>query len=246
MLAALYRRDPAYEGVFRIAVRSTGSSAGRIAPPAAVPGTSSFLPHLETPLRRLSGVPPVPAARAGGGPPDWLRPLLAAADADPTRRFLGRRDPRQGVDPGECAAGSTSITGLPSRPTAEPGDSRLRSGRSGMERRCRDRARPGLRLALRVSTRFRSAVVFSADHRVAPSQPIATKRLLTPLGPMLACATPPRGPRLLEFPIGGCSSASSSGSAALAGLPYPGRARSSIAPRSSSGATSPATSRPSA
>jgi AraC family transcriptional regulator of adaptative response/methylated-DNA-[protein]-cysteine methyltransferase len=201
MLAALYRRDPAYEGVFVIAVRSTGifcrpNCPARPPAPENVEFFASPRDALFAGYRACLRCRPLEPA---GAPPDWLRPLLAAADANPTRRFSDAEIRAQGVDPGRVRRwfhkhhGMTfQAYGRARRLAAALGQ--IKNGAPVLETAL-DQGYDSLSgFNAAFAQLFGVPPTIASHHRT----PIATKRLLTPLGPMLACATP-RGLCLLEF-----------------------------------------------
>jgi AraC family transcriptional regulator of adaptative response/methylated-DNA-[protein]-cysteine methyltransferase len=89
MLRALARRDDAYEGVFVVAVRTTGifcRPGCRARTPK--PGNVEFFPEARAAL--LAGYRPCRRCRPLEPPdraPDWLRPLLERVDTEPARRW---------------------------------------------------------------------------------------------------------------------------------------------------------------
>ncbi len=101
MLRAFLAGDPSYEGVFVTGVRTTGifcrpSCTARKPRPEHV----DFFPTCEEavasgyrPCRRCRPLEPL------GGAPEWLRPLLGAVEADPTRRWLDSDLRALGHDP---------------------------------------------------------------------------------------------------------------------------------------------------
>src|SRR5687767_3356042 len=89
MLRALTRRDAAYEGVFVIAVRTTGVFC-RPACPARTPRPENVDFFSSARAALLAGYRPCRRCRPlepAGGAPDWLRPLLSRVDANPERRW---------------------------------------------------------------------------------------------------------------------------------------------------------------
>ena len=101
MLDAFLRRDPSFDGLFVTAVTSTGifcrptCSARRPLP--------EHLSFFATPGEALiAGYRPClrcrPLERAGA-PPEWLRSLLAAVEAEPTRRWSDHELRRRGLSP---------------------------------------------------------------------------------------------------------------------------------------------------
>jgi AraC family transcriptional regulator of adaptative response/methylated-DNA-[protein]-cysteine methyltransferase len=89
MLTAVMSRDAGYDGVFVTAVRTTGifcrPSCSAKKP---LPGHVAFYPTAREAL--IAGFRPCLRCRpleAAGEAPEWLRPLLAQVEEDPTRRW---------------------------------------------------------------------------------------------------------------------------------------------------------------
>ena len=101
MMDAFLRRDPAYEGVFITAVRTTGifcrtTCTARKPNPENVEFYGSSRDALMAgyrPCRRCRPLRPL------GEAPRWLSPILEAVDADPTRRWKDQDLRELGVDP---------------------------------------------------------------------------------------------------------------------------------------------------
>ena len=101
MMDAFLRRDPAYEGIFITAVRTTGifcrtTCTARKPNPENVEFYGSSRDALMAgyrPCRRCRPLRPL------GEAPRWLSPILEAVDADPTRRWKDQDLRELGVDP---------------------------------------------------------------------------------------------------------------------------------------------------
>lgn len=101
MMDAFHRRDPAYEGVFVTAVRTTGifcrtTCSARKPNPENVEFFGTCRDALLAgyrPCKRCSPLTPV------GEAPAWLAPVLEAVDADPARRWRDQDLRDMGVDP---------------------------------------------------------------------------------------------------------------------------------------------------
>src|SRR5687767_5718978 len=89
MLAAVRRRDPSYDGLFVIAVRTTGIFC-RMGCPARAPKPENVEFYASAAEALRAGYRPCkrcqPLARRGEAP-DWLSPLLAEVERAPTRRW---------------------------------------------------------------------------------------------------------------------------------------------------------------
>jgi AraC family transcriptional regulator of adaptative response/methylated-DNA-[protein]-cysteine methyltransferase len=101
MLEAFLERDPTYDGVFVTGVRTTGifcrpTCAAKKPRPEHV----AFFPTSRDALH--AGYRPCRRCRpleAAGAPPEWLRPLLDAVEADPTRRWSDEDVRSRGASP---------------------------------------------------------------------------------------------------------------------------------------------------
>jgi AraC family transcriptional regulator of adaptative response/methylated-DNA-[protein]-cysteine methyltransferase len=101
MYRALVRRDPAYEGVFWVGVRTTGIFC-RPTCPARRPRRENveFFPRLADAL--TSGYRPCKQCRplvARGDTPDWIAALLRLVDANPFERIREADLRRRGLEP---------------------------------------------------------------------------------------------------------------------------------------------------
>jgi len=101
MLAAFERRDGGYEGIFIVAVRTTGIFC-RPTCPARRPRPENVEFFADPPAAAAAGYRPClrcrPLERAGT-PPEWLRGLLEALEAAPGRRWRDRDLRELGMDP---------------------------------------------------------------------------------------------------------------------------------------------------
>ena len=89
MYRALVERDSTYEGVFVVAVKTTGIFCRPVCPARKPrPDNVEFFADVRRAL--LAGYRPCKRCRPlekAGAPPSWLRPLLAAVEDDPGRRW---------------------------------------------------------------------------------------------------------------------------------------------------------------
>jgi AraC family transcriptional regulator of adaptative response/methylated-DNA-[protein]-cysteine methyltransferase len=101
MLRALAHRDPAYDGLFLTAVRTTGVFCRPVCP-ARTP-RSENVTFFATPAEAIrAGFRPCKRCRpleSAGAPPEWAKRLLAAIDADPSRRWRDEDLRERGLGP---------------------------------------------------------------------------------------------------------------------------------------------------
>ena len=94
------RRDADFDGVFVVAVRTTGIFCRPSCPARPLPKNREFFPTPADALR--GGYRPCKRCKpllAGGGVPDWLGRLLDRIDADPVSRLPDKELRALGVDP---------------------------------------------------------------------------------------------------------------------------------------------------
>jgi AraC family transcriptional regulator of adaptative response/methylated-DNA-[protein]-cysteine methyltransferase len=201
MLAAVRRRDARYEGVFVLAVRTTGVACRPGCPARAPrPENLEFFPDLQAaeaagfrPCRRCR------PERAAGAAPPWmaelereleLRPQRALSDADLVARGL---EPRRVRRAWLARTGTTFHAWQRARRLGLAHEA-LRAGRDGDE--------AGFDAGYASASGFREAFakLFGAPPaRAARTQRLLRARLLpSPLGPILAAASD-QGLCLLEF-----------------------------------------------
>lgn len=200
MMDAFLRRDPAYEGVFITAVRTTGifcrtSCTARKPNPENVEFYGSCREALLAgfrPCKRCRPLKPL------GEAPPWLAPVLDAVDSDPTRRWQDEDLRGLGVDPTRVRRWFQAHHGMTFH-----GYSRARrlGAALGQIQDGRDVTRTAF------DAGYDSVSGFSeAFRKLAGAPPTALKdapvvhatRIPTPLGPMVAAATD-RTLLLLEF-----------------------------------------------
>lgn len=200
MMDAFLRRDPAYEGVFITAVRTTGifcrtSCTARKPNPENVEFYGSCREALLAgyrPCKRCRPLKPL------GEAPPWLAPVLDAVDSDPTRRWQDEDLRGLGVDPTRVRRWFQAHHGMTFH-----GYSRARrlGAALGQIQEGRDVTRTAF------DAGYDSVSGFSeAFRKLAGAPPSALKdapvvhatRIPTPLGPMVAAATD-RTLLLLEF-----------------------------------------------
>jgi AraC family transcriptional regulator of adaptative response/methylated-DNA-[protein]-cysteine methyltransferase len=97
---AVARRDPDFDGVFVVAVRTTGIFCRPSCPARSLPRNRDYLPAPADALR--AGYRPCRRCRpllVGGAVPDWVARLLDHVESDPARRLPDKELPALGVDP---------------------------------------------------------------------------------------------------------------------------------------------------
>jgi AraC family transcriptional regulator of adaptative response/methylated-DNA-[protein]-cysteine methyltransferase len=200
MYRALLDRDGSYEGIFFVAVRTTGIFC-RPTCPARKPKRENVEFFASGREALLHGYRPCKLCRplgAKGEVPDWLRPLLDEIDRDPTIRLKDADLRERGLEPNRVRRWFKTNHGLTFQTylrTLRISDAfgRIRHGdkvvdaafESGYE------SLSGFTETFKRLTRY--SPVGSKHRRL-----INVTRILTPLGPMLAGATE-RGVCLLEF-----------------------------------------------
>ena len=100
MQRAVDRRDADFDGVFVVAVRTTGIFCRPSCPARPLPKNRVFLPTAGDALR--AGYRPCKRCRpllAGGATPDWVGQLLDHVETDPARRLPDKSLRAIGVDP---------------------------------------------------------------------------------------------------------------------------------------------------
>lgn len=100
MTRAVARRDADFDGVFVVAVRTTGIFCRPSCPARALPQNREYLPTPGDALR--AGYRPCRRCHpllAGGAVPDWVATLLDHMEADPARRLADKELRALGIDP---------------------------------------------------------------------------------------------------------------------------------------------------
>ena len=200
MYRALVERDTAYEGVFVAGIRSTGIFC-RPGCPARRPredrveffaGARDALFAGYRPCRRCRPLEPA------GASPAWLRPLLAAFEADPARPWRDADLRALGLDPGRVRRWFRAHHGMTFQTYAR---GRRLGAALGSLREGTAIVDVGLDHGWESLSGFREAfgrLVGEPPGRGRGRVPIHLARILTPLGPMIAAATDD-GICLLEF-----------------------------------------------
>jgi AraC family transcriptional regulator of adaptative response/methylated-DNA-[protein]-cysteine methyltransferase len=201
MYDALVRRDPAFEGLFVVGVKTTGIFC-RPTCPARKPKPDSVEYFAAAQGALLSGYraclrcrPLEPAGQA----PAWLRGLLAEIEASPARRFTDADLEEQGLEPARVRRWFQSNHGM----TFHAYQRARRLGSAlGRIRQGAPLTDTAYDAGFESESGFRDAFakLFGAPPgraRVAATPAMVT-RISTPLGPMVAAATD-RALLLLEF-----------------------------------------------
>jgi AraC family transcriptional regulator of adaptative response/methylated-DNA-[protein]-cysteine methyltransferase len=200
MYDALLRRDPCYEGVFVVGVNTTGVFC-RPTCPARKPRRDNvaFFPSSRDAL--AAGFRPCKRCRPlepHGSPPEWLRPLLEAVEADPGRRWRDFDLRERGLDPARVRRWFLAQHEV----TFHAYQRARRLGAAlGRIRLGADLTEAAFDAGYESVSAFRDA--FAKRFGSTPgssrgSRPLEVTRLLTPLGPMVAGAVD-EGLCLLEF-----------------------------------------------
>jgi AraC family transcriptional regulator of adaptative response/methylated-DNA-[protein]-cysteine methyltransferase len=200
MLAAFLRRDSEYDGLFFTGVRTTGifcrtTCSARKPKPENVeffPSTSQALFAGYRPCLRCRPLEP------RGQTPEWLRPLLARIEGDPTARVRDRDLVVLGLDPGRVRRWFRRNHGM----TFHAYQRARRLGSALEEiREGRDVTSTAFDHGFDSLSGFNTA--FARFAGAAPTRSkecplIQITRILTPLGPMIAAASE-EALHLLEF-----------------------------------------------
>lgn len=200
MYQALARRDTAYEGVFVVAVRTTGVFC-RPTCPARKPKPDNVEFFATTRDALTAGFRPCKRCRPlerGGEPPAWLCGLLADVDQDPARRWTDADLRACAVDPARVRRWFQRHHGM----TFHAYQRARRLGAAlGRLRNGDDLTRAAFDSGYESLSGFREAFarLFGGPPGGGRNTPTAAvTRIITPLGPMVAAATDD-GVCLLEF-----------------------------------------------
>ena len=191
MYAALVRRDSHYEGIFIVAVRTTGIFC-RPTCPARKPKANNVEFFSTTCEALLAGYRPckrcVPMEPAGAAP-SWLAGLLAKLEEDPTRRWKDRDLRDMGLAPERVRRWFQKHHGM----TFQAYQRARRLGAAlGQLRQGADLTHTAFDHGYESLSGFRDAfqaVFGSAPGRSRNSTQVVVSRVLSPLGAMLAAAT---------------------------------------------------------
>jgi len=200
MYGAMVRRDRSYDGVFFVAVKTTGIFCRPTCParkpnPENVeyfPGVRDALAAGYRPCRRCRPMEPP------GGVPEWLSGLMEEVERDPSRRWTDADIRSMAVDPARVRRWFRQHHGM----TFQAYQRARRLGLAlGRIRAGEDLTRAAYDHGYESLSGFREAfarLVGETPGRSRQAPTVLVTRLLTPLGPMVAGATDD-GVCLLEF-----------------------------------------------
>jgi AraC family transcriptional regulator of adaptative response/methylated-DNA-[protein]-cysteine methyltransferase len=200
MYAAVERRDASFEGVFFTAVRTTGVFC-RPNCPARTPARENVEFFASARDAIFAGYRPCLRCRPlepAGAAPEWLRPLLAEIEADPNGRIRDAELRRRGLEPERVRRWFLRHYGMTfqafQRGARLAGAlARLRAGAAVTD--------TALDSGFESLAGFNEAfqrLLGTAPSRSAGAGLLHARRILTPLGPMIAVASG-AGLCLLEF-----------------------------------------------
>lgn len=200
MYRAVTARDPSYEGVFVLGVRTTGIFC-RPGCPARTPKRANvqFFPAPRDAV--LAGYRPCSRCRPlepSEQPPEWLSGLLEAFDADPARRWRDADLRELGLEPARVRRWFQKRHGLTFHAYAR---SRRLAAALGQMRDGDDATGVAFDHGYESLSGFRDAfgkLFQTTPGRSAGARVLCVDRIATPLGPML-CIASDDGVCLLEF-----------------------------------------------
>lgn len=200
MYQASVRRDASYEGVFILAVKTTGIFC-RPTCTAKKPHARNVEYFTTVAEAQSAGYRPCKRCRPlepHGEPPLWLRPLLAAVEQDPSRRWTDTDLRAMDIEPTRVRRWFRDHHGL----TFHAYHRARRLGLAlGRIRHGEDLTATGFTLGFDSPSGFRDAfekLFGRTPGRSRRAASVIVTHLLTPLGPMVAGATD-QGICLLEF-----------------------------------------------
>lgn len=200
MHRAFESRNSSYDGIFITAVQTTGIFC-RPSCPAKKPNRNNveFFPSTRDAL--FAGYRPCKRCRPmepSGVVPSWIRPLVSEVEANPAKRWNDSDLRAQGLDPSRVRRWFKANHGM----TFHAYQRGMRLGNALEElRNGGDINRTAFDHGYESLSGFRQAfkqIVGDAPGRSRGTEQVYFKRMLTPLGPMLAAATE-QGVCLLEF-----------------------------------------------
>ena len=192
MLRAFLGRDPSYEGIFVTAVRTTGIFCRPTCParrprPEHVEFFSTAHDALFAGYRPCHRCRPMETA---GAPPTWLRPLLAEIEADPARRWTDTDLVAAGLSPTRVRRWFQQAHGMTFHAYCRAARLGTAMRRIGAGDRVTDAAFDhGWESLSGFNEAFRRVFGAPPTTTSRSGPPLLARRILTPLGPMVACAT---------------------------------------------------------
>ncbi len=200
MYKALLKKDPSYEGVFMVAVKTTGIFC-RPTCPAKKPRRDNCEFYESPRTALLAGYRPCKRCRPlepEGERPDWIRPVLDALQENPGTRMKDSDLRERGFEPSRVRRWFNAHHGI----TFQGYQRLLRLGEALGRLRLGDEiTQVAYEFGYESLSGFRDAFqrLFNETPGNRNGQAVVTvNRILTPLGPMLA-GTSERGICLLEF-----------------------------------------------
>jgi AraC family transcriptional regulator of adaptative response/methylated-DNA-[protein]-cysteine methyltransferase len=191
MMDAFQRGDPAYEGIFLVAVRTTGIFC-RLGCRARKPKPENveFLPSAHAAL--LAGYRPCLKCRPlapAGAPPEWLAAVLGAVEDDPTRRWRDGDLRALGLEPDRVRRWFQQHHGMTFLAYSRARRLGLALGRIQRGTRVTEAALDsGYESLAGFHEAFRR-LLGSAPREARGATVVTVARISTPLGPMMAGAT---------------------------------------------------------
>lgn len=201
MVRALEAHDPSYEGLFLVAVRTTGVFCRPTCRPPRPPKPENVDFYATVAECLFAGYRPcrlcAPAV-APGAPPAWLAELVEAVEADPARRFGEAELRARGLTKARVRRGFLATYGVT---FAAYGRARRLASAFTAIREGDGAAGASVDAGFESESGFREAFerAFGASPRDASGlHPLLVRRIETPVGGFLAGATD-RGIALFEF-----------------------------------------------
>jgi AraC family transcriptional regulator of adaptative response/methylated-DNA-[protein]-cysteine methyltransferase len=191
MYDALVRRDTQYEGTFILGVKTTGIFC-RPSCPARKPQARNVEYFASCRDAVLAGYRPCRRCRPleqDGAPPEWLRDLLIAIEADPERRWRDADLRARGLEPARVRRWFSRVHGL----TFHGYQRARRLGVAlGRIRQGADLTDTAYGIGYESPSAFRDAFVQlfgTPPGHARDASRVVVNRILTPLGAMVAAAT---------------------------------------------------------
>ncbi|GJM22665.1 MAG: 6-O-methylguanine DNA methyltransferase [Planctomycetota bacterium] len=191
LLAAVAQRDRSYEGVFVLAVVSTGIFC-RPGCPARTPRPENCRFFVDARAALLEGFRPCLRCRpleSADAPPEWLAPLLADVEAEPTHRWRDEELRAAGYQPSRVRRWFQRVHGMSFHDYSR---ARRLGAALGTLQSGGSVTNAGFDAGFESSSGFAEAfrkLAGQAPSRGAASTRVHVTRLSTPLGPLIAGCT---------------------------------------------------------